>query len=559
MKERARKTIALSLVMLLLIALFSTTALASESDLKVENSSTSNELNKENTQDLKDLKEYIPIMPLSLRAPGIAFIVRDSASNDVLLQTGMYAPTSQPPYNLARITDRGFDMERWAGWRVHSWNSNYTFGIPASTSEDQVILEVGTGSLNPPPIPYETIPAIAGSSELLGSNFSWLAHPTFSVWIEPVPPTITKTLETTTPIYPGEFISFSITVSNPAILPNLWSQISFPGPPPFPEALGPSISTTLFDGFRVIDDLEAAGLILVEDSITIEGERGAVNNQSSYADNILELTLNLPHAKDASTAGVITIKYQAQIPTSATVGMPITNVAKLMDGDGQLVDEDDVTTTVEKPPTPKIEIKKTASQTDVEKGGDVTYTLVVTNTGEESLNDVVVIDILDDLLTNPRKESSTHGTCSFVGKTLTANIGTLKPEEYATITFVVTVDKDAKDGSSIPNIAFTSGVGERSKTTVEDEDPAIITIPDSQGEEGNDTEDEKGNNVDDGKDTPTDENGSGDEKGAIPKTGNSFLSEVFGYGSGILVSLVCVFCVMNIDVWWPCKYRFHMK
>ena len=528
-----RKIISLSLAMLLMIGLFSTMALASESDLGASSSS-------------------VPIAPFRLNPPGIAFTVKDFTSDATLIQAGMYAPTSQPPYNLVRITDRGFDLDRWAGWRVRNWSSSYIFGIPPSPSEEPVVLRMSTGSTQPPPIPYETIPEIPNTSGLLESNFEWLAHPTFIVFVEPIPPNIVKTLETESPIYPGDIVSFSITVTNPAVLPNHWGQIAFPGPPPFPEALGSPIPTTPFDGFKVIDDLEAAGLILVEDSITIAGEREVIDNQSCQTDNILDITLDLPHATDANNPGVITIKYQAWVPTTAIPGVSITNTAKLIDSDGNLVDDSSVTKEIEPPPippVPKIKIEKSVSQTNVEQGTDITYTLVTTNTGEETLKDVVVTDTLDDLLTNPRNENTTHGTCSFTGQTLTANIGTLKPEEYATITFVVTVDKNAEYGINIPNIAYTSGEGETSGITVTDEDPIDIKVPEFTHQEENDEKDENDDKNDDKKDEK-DDGEKNDEKnedtgGSTPGTGDNLLIRILGYAVALVLSAASIFYIRS--------------
>ena len=62
-------------------------------------------------------------------------------------------------------------------------------------------------------------------------------------------------------------------------------------------------------------------------------------------------------------------------------------------GEDKVTDNDDATVTVEPPATaPGISIDKTASPTTIVAGAEVTYTYVVTNTGNTDLDPVTVVD-----------------------------------------------------------------------------------------------------------------------------------------------------------------------
>ena len=150
---------------------------------------------------------------------------------------------------------------------------------------------------------------------------------------------------------------------------------------------------------------------------------------------------------------------------------------------------------------PGIELEKSVSPTPlVYAGNDLTYTLEVTNTGNVPLYNVLVTDNLNPVspaspvLPHLDLDGTELVTVSFSGSrpnmtpvpllsTLMnpgINIGTLAPGEIATLTFIVTVDEDARGGTVLDNEADvvgntrdgTNGDGEQ----VDDEDYATTTV-----------------------------------------------------------------------------------
>ena len=79
-----------------------------------------------------------------------------------------------------------------------------------------------------------------------------------------------------------------------------------------------------------------------------------------------------------------------------------------------------------------------SSTANVSTGSAVTFTIVVTNTSTATLSGVSLTDSLPATLTGSTATSDT-GTASVSGNVLTVNIGTLTPNQKATITFSTSV------------------------------------------------------------------------------------------------------------------------
>ena len=94
-----------------------------------------------------------------------------------------------------------------------------------------------------------------------------------------------------------------------------------------------------------------------------------------------------------------------------------------------------------------IDVEKTASVETVAPGGTIIYTIVVTNTGEETLEDILVEDDFDETLVSII--SSDGGVVA--DGTITWSIASLEPDAIATFTYVVMVDSDVADGTIIEN------------------------------------------------------------------------------------------------------------
>ena len=102
---------------------------------------------------------------------------------------------------------------------------------------------------------------------------------------------------------------------------------------------------------------------------------------------------------------------------------------------------------------PSVGIRKTVSS-PTSAGGNLTYTLAVTNTGNVVLNGLVVTDTLPTQLQNPRNFVVPTGATYVVnGRNVTVTLATLEVGATARITFDVTVLEGTPFGTEIRNTA----------------------------------------------------------------------------------------------------------
>ena len=144
-----------------------------------------------------------------------------------------------------------------------------------------------------------------------------------------------------------------------------------------------------------------------------------------------------------------TVTITATIDPS-TVG-PISNTATVT-GNETDTDSSDNTSTTTTAVTRSVDvgITKTDSSDPVLAGAQVTYTILVTNSGPSTATNVTVTDVLPAGLTFV-SASSTQGTATNASGTVTGAIGTLAPAATATITIVASVGGGAT--GSITNTA----------------------------------------------------------------------------------------------------------
>ncbi|WP_035456984.1 DUF7507 domain-containing protein, partial [Algoriphagus terrigena] len=106
--------------------------------------------------------------------------------------------------------------------------------------------------------------------------------------------------------------------------------------------------------------------------------------------------------------------------------------------------------------TPSIEVTKSADKATYETPGEVvTYTIVVTNTGNVTLTEVVVTDPLTGL---------------------DEAVGTLAPDESATYTTTITITQADIDNGSISNTAATNGVDPNGDQVTDTDDELINAL-----------------------------------------------------------------------------------
>lgn len=118
--------------------------------------------------------------------------------------------------------------------------------------------------------------------------------------------------------------------------------------------------------------------------------------------------------------------------------------------------EDDQSSVVVTPRQVDVAITKSASPTTVTLGGNLTYTLTVTNNGPDSANGVTVVDTLPTGVTFVSATPS-QGTAPQAGGTVTAALGTIASGASATIVIVVTpTTTNATAGTVTNNVSVTS-------------------------------------------------------------------------------------------------------
>ncbi len=105
------------------------------------------------------------------------------------------------------------------------------------------------------------------------------------------------------------------------------------------------------------------------------------------------------------------------------------------------------------PPSTDVSVVMTAEPTTATAGGQVTYTIVVTNNGPAPAQNVVVSDQLPSTLSFVSCSATGAGLCGATATSTTATFPLLSPGASETVTIVATVSCMAVNGSSIANIA----------------------------------------------------------------------------------------------------------
>jgi uncharacterized repeat protein (TIGR01451 family) len=189
-------------------------------------------------------------------------------------------------------------------------------------------------------------------------------------------------------------------------------------------------------------------------------------------------------------AGVATVTIVVTAPTVGTVTNSATVTSDTSDPDlDNNSDSEDATVAT----GVDLSVTKTVAPASPPVGGMLTYTLIATNNGGITATGVVVTDPLPPQVTY-QSASSTVGTCSQSGGTVTCNIGTLAGNASATITImalrnsaaafnnVATIDGDQTDpvpGNNGGSAGTPGGAAEICGNCLDDDGDGRVDYEDS--------------------------------------------------------------------------------
>jgi len=191
------------------------------------------------------------------------------------------------------------------------------------------------------------------------------------------------------------------------------------------------------------------------------------------------LSFTIPNLPEGANT---TIVFTADVVATAQNGDTIPNTAEVFDSANNLTATDSaVVNVVVTPNNPAVSIAKTVSTATVSPGDTVTYVLVITNTGNIPLSNLVVTDPLHALLTNPQLLSSSAGvTDNSSGNNLSFTIANLAVGASATIVFTVDVVCTAENGDTIPNIATVTNA-EHNLSATDNADVNVVVAGNNPG------------------------------------------------------------------------------
>ncbi len=215
------------------------------------------------------------------------------------------------------------------------------------------------------------------------------------------------------PVTPGQRLTYTLTVTN----------------------AGPSDAT----GVQVVDTLPS-GVVFVS----------ATSSQGTVSGSGSTVTAALGNLADGGQA-TVTILADVAAAASGT----LVNAATVSGSEPETNlnnNTDQVSTTIQ--PRIDLAIIKADSPDPVFAGGQLTYTLSVVNNGPSSATGVTVVDTLPTGITY-QSATTTQGTVSQSGNTVTASVGPLAGGATATVTILVTVDPATL--GTITNVATVTG------------------------------------------------------------------------------------------------------
>ncbi|MBD3920490.1 DUF11 domain-containing protein [Paenibacillus sp. PR3] len=278
----------------------------------------------------------------------------------------------------------------------------------------------------------------------------------------------------------GETVTYTIEIQNPsaATLTNVHVQdpllgifetipeippfsvhvIKFEFTVPFDQPLGIIRNTVFITSDQFGEPLTADAEILVTGSPVLVANK-TVNPPAAFPGDTVVFTITLENHGDADLVNVHlidpllgldqlwsniapgevnVIDWPFVIPPDAQAGVTIVNTLKITADN--LPNPEEIGTTVEVLPVPRLEITKTADRNFVSPGEFVNYTITISNTGNADLTNIQVFEDLTG--------ENFHVPVLGVGQTIQFHVSFFVPFEIEPITFVNTA------------IAFADQIGE---------------------------------------------------------------------------------------------------
>lgn len=140
-----------------------------------------------------------------------------------------------------------------------------------------------------------------------------------------------------------------------------------------------------------------------------------------------------------------TITVKATVGSATPIGNLHNNACAVGTSTNQACDGDD--TTISKKTAPVLTISKDDGQGDVSLGQNLTYDIVVKNTGDGAATNVVVSDPLPAGLDFVSGSGPSGVTVSAAGRSVTAEVGTLDPGQSVTLKVNAKVNQSAPPGA----------------------------------------------------------------------------------------------------------------